>query len=124
MVKQGYGCGGKLLCGSKIMLFVHSSVDDRALRSPHACPLDGCSSLAARPLPSLDSHLRNLTRLERAGLVTQDINQRWYAGPLTTDLLREHYEMRWLLEPIALGQAHGKLTMADLQAKYDRISAA
>lgn len=62
-----------------------------------------------------------LTRLERAGLVTQDINQRWYAGPLTTDLLREHYEMRWLLEPIALGQAHGKLTMADLQAKYDRI---
>ena len=25
-----------------------------------------------------------LTRLERTGLVTQDVNQRWYAGPLTT----------------------------------------
>ena len=46
-----------------------------------------------------------LTRLERTGLVTQDVNQRWYAGPLTAELLREHYEMRWLLEPIALGQA-------------------
>jgi len=42
-----------------------------------------------------------LTRLERTGLVTQDVNQRWYAGPLTVDLLREHYEMGWLLEPIA-----------------------
>ena len=37
------------------------------------------------------------------------MNQRWYAGPLTADLLREHYEMRWLLEPIALGQASPEL---------------
>lgn len=46
-----------------------------------------------------------LTRLERTGLITQDSNQRWYAGPLTAKLIREHFEMRWLLEPIALRQA-------------------
>ena len=62
-----------------------------------------------------------LTRLERAGLVTQDANQRWYAGPLTIDLLREHYEMRWMLEPIALGQAYAGLSEKDLQAKYERL---
>jgi len=46
-----------------------------------------------------------LTRLERAGLIAQEGNQRWYAGPLTADDLREHFEMRWLLEPVALGQS-------------------
>jgi len=61
-----------------------------------------------------------LTRLERTGLVTQDVNQRWYAGPLTTDLLREHYEMRWLLEPIALGHVAPELDLADLDRKYQR----
>lgn len=61
-----------------------------------------------------------LTRLERTGLVTQDMNQRWYAGPLTADLLRAHYEMRWLLEPIALGQVMGELEPDELRAKLDR----
>jgi len=65
-----------------------------------------------------------LTRLERTGLAMQDVNQRWYAGPLTKDLLREHYEMRWLLEPIALGQAHPKLTVDELKAKLARIERA
>lgn len=65
-----------------------------------------------------------LTRLERTGLVTQDVNQRWYAGPLTTDLLREHYEMRWLLEPIALGQVIPELRADDLAAKQERVEKA
>lgn len=65
-----------------------------------------------------------LTRLERTGLVTQDVNQRWYAGPLTTELLREHYEMRWLLEPIALGQVMPELRADDLAAKQERIEKA
>lgn len=65
-----------------------------------------------------------LTRLERTGLVIQDVNQRWYAGPLTTDLLREHYEMRWLLEPIALGQVIPELRAADLAAKQERVEKA
>jgi DNA-binding GntR family transcriptional regulator len=46
-----------------------------------------------------------LTRLERTGLISQSANQRWYAGPLTTDKLRDHFEMRWLLEPQALSQS-------------------
>jgi DNA-binding GntR family transcriptional regulator len=61
-----------------------------------------------------------LTRLERTGLITQDVNQRWYAGPLTAELLREHYEMRWLLEPIALAQALPGLAPADIAAKLAR----
>jgi DNA-binding GntR family transcriptional regulator len=46
-----------------------------------------------------------LTKLERTGLITQEGNQRWYAGPLTAEDLRNHFEMRWLLEPVALGQS-------------------
>jgi DNA-binding GntR family transcriptional regulator len=62
-----------------------------------------------------------LTRLERSGLVTLDVNQRWYAGPLTAELLREHYEMRWLLEPLALEQAMPELRRADLVARRARL---
>ena len=61
-----------------------------------------------------------LTRLERTGLVVQDMNRRWYAGPLTADLLREHYEMRWLLEPIALGQVLPELNPKEIAAKEQR----
>jgi DNA-binding GntR family transcriptional regulator len=61
-----------------------------------------------------------LTRLERTGLVVQDTNRRWYAGPLTADLLREHYEMRWLLEPIALGQVLPELDRREISAKQQR----
>ena len=62
-----------------------------------------------------------LTRLERTGLVTQSLNRRWYAGPLTRELMCEHFEMRWLLEPIALSQSMSVLTVEDLVAKRDRI---
>ena len=65
-----------------------------------------------------------LTRLERTGLVIQDVNRRWYAGPLTTDQLREHYEMRWLLEPIALADALPEVTEQELRTKLDRIERA
>jgi DNA-binding GntR family transcriptional regulator len=50
-----------------------------------------------------------LTRLERVGLISQQGNQRWYAGPLTAEDLRDHFEMRWLLEPVALGQSMDSL---------------
>jgi len=61
-----------------------------------------------------------LTRLERSGLVTLDGNQRWYTEALTVDRLRQHFEMRWLLEPIALGQAMDVLNLDDVAAKRDR----
>ena len=65
-----------------------------------------------------------LTRLERTGLTEKDRNQRWYAGPLTVDRLREHFEMRWLLEPAALGQAMETLSPAGLRAKRERVEKA
>ncbi|MBX3584841.1 MAG: GntR family transcriptional regulator [Rhizobiaceae bacterium] len=58
-----------------------------------------------------------LTKLERTALVTRDSNQRWYAGPLDERLLREHYEVRWLLEPIVLDQIAERLDKAQIRAK-------
>lgn len=63
-----------------------------------------------------------LTKLERTGIVVQESNQRWYAGPLTPDGIRHHFEMRWLLEPVALRQAFPRLTRADLVARRDHLS--
>jgi DNA-binding GntR family transcriptional regulator len=65
-----------------------------------------------------------LTRLERIGLIEKDRNQRWYAGPLTVDRLREHFEMRWLLEPPALGQAMETLSPAELRVKRMHVEKA
>jgi DNA-binding GntR family transcriptional regulator len=65
-----------------------------------------------------------LTRLERTGLIEKVTNQRWYAGPLTVDRLREHFEMRWLLEPAALGQAADVLSPAELRVKRNRVERA
>lgn len=65
-----------------------------------------------------------LTGLDRMGLIEKDRNQRWYAGPMTVDRLREHFEMRWLLEPTALGQAMAAVTPAELEAKRARVEAA
>ena len=62
-----------------------------------------------------------LTQLERTGLVTQDVNQRWYAGRLTEDGLRDHFEMRCLLEPNALGQVMDELTEAELDERLLRV---
>lgn len=64
-----------------------------------------------------------LTQLERTGIVTQDTNQRWYAGPLTSDGIRHHFEMRWLLEPAALRQAFPHLQRSELVARRARIAA-
>ena len=65
-----------------------------------------------------------LTELERTGLIEKVTNQRWYAGPLTVDRLREHFEMRWLLEPAALGQAADTLSTAELRLKRKRVERA
>lgn len=65
-----------------------------------------------------------IARLERSGLVIQDRNQRWYAGPLTPELMREHFEIRWLLEPLALAQAIPGLDQADLAEKRAHVVAA
>lgn len=65
-----------------------------------------------------------LTRLERTGLVTQDVNQRWYAGRLTEAGLRDHFEMRCLLEPTALGQVMDTLPEGEIAERRDRVQKA
>ncbi len=65
-----------------------------------------------------------LTRLERSGLVTQDLNQRWYAGPLTESGLHDHFEMRCLLEPIALGQVMASVSRDEIEERRERAEKA
>lgn len=62
-----------------------------------------------------------LTRLERAGIVVQESNQRWYAGPLTPEGIRQHYEMRWVLEPVALRQSYPRLDLRELANSRARL---
>lgn len=62
-----------------------------------------------------------LTGLERVGFVRQGRNARWYAGRLTVEDLRESYELRWLLEPVALLQAAPGLSRQRLAAARDQI---
>lgn len=44
-------------------------------------------------------------RLQQSGLVQKDDRSRWYAPALTADRVGELYELRWLLEPVALEKA-------------------
>lgn len=44
-------------------------------------------------------------RLQQSGLVHKDDRSRWYAPALTAEHVGELYELRWLLEPVALGKA-------------------
>lgn len=62
-----------------------------------------------------------LAQLERSGIIQQDSNNRWYAGPLSAGEFRHHYEMRWLLEPQALRQAFPMLDRADIEARLERL---
>ena len=48
-----------------------------------------------------------LSRLDRIGLVEQSANGRWLAPRLDARAVREHYQMRALLEPVALSAAMG-----------------
>src|SRR5690606_36776098 len=46
-----------------------------------------------------------ITLLERVGIVRQESNGRWSAGPLDKRRIEELFELRRILEPIALGQS-------------------
>ncbi|MFC7397308.1 GntR family transcriptional regulator [Chelatococcus sp. GCM10030263] len=64
-----------------------------------------------------------LVRLERLGLVRQQ-SSRWYARSLTICGLRDHYEMRWILEPRALEQAAPLLPPGLVERSRKRAAAA
>jgi len=63
-----------------------------------------------------------LLRLERVGLVRQEANARWYAGPLTPRRIKELYEMRILLEPAALFQAMPFVEPRAVKERLARVS--
>lgn len=65
-----------------------------------------------------------LTQLERAGIIEQDSNNRWYAGPLSASEFEHHYEMRWLLEPQALRHAFPHLDMTEVRQRLEKIEKA
>ena len=65
-----------------------------------------------------------LLRLERVGLVQQETNARWYAGPLTPDRIRNLYQMRILLEPEALRQAASRIEPLMVEEKLARVTQA
>jgi DNA-binding GntR family transcriptional regulator len=65
-----------------------------------------------------------LTQLQRAGVVEQDSNGRWYAGPLSAAEFKYHYEMRIFLEPQALRQAAPFLAPHELRQRLRRIRSA
>jgi len=62
-----------------------------------------------------------LTQLERSGVIEQDSNNRWYAGPLSAKVFRHHYDMRRLLEPEALRQAYPFLRKEGLEERRQRL---
>ncbi|WP_084536716.1 GntR family transcriptional regulator [Azospirillum halopraeferens] len=68
-----------------------------------------------------------LARLEHVGIIRKDAGSRWYLPALTDGRVGELYEMRRLLEPVALRQAaaHAPRALlvrmrADLEAVSDR----
>jgi len=63
-----------------------------------------------------------LAQLELAGVIEQDSNKRWYAGPFSAEDFARHFEMRWLFEPQALRQAYPMLKRADLEARLARVA--
>lgn len=65
-----------------------------------------------------------LAQLERLGIIEQDSNNRWYAGPMTEAELEHHFEIRWLLEPQALRQAFPLIGKQDIIERMTRIMAA
>lgn len=53
-----------------------------------------------------------LLRLQEVGIVDKDDRMRWIAPKLTGDHVFDLYEMRWILEPIALRKAAPNLPVA------------
>ena len=64
-----------------------------------------------------------LTRLERVGLVQQASNGHWYVPQLTMRDVEEHYQIRYLLEPIALIEGVASLAPGEVALRLERARA-
>lgn len=65
-------------------------------------------------------------RLQQSGLVQKDDRSRWYAPALTAEHVGELYELRWLLEPVALAKAAPNLPeglLAAMRAELEQALA-
>lgn len=60
-------------------------------------------------------------RLQQRGVVRKDERARWYAPALTPTHVGELYELRWLLEPVALAKAAPNLPPALLAEVRGRL---
>jgi DNA-binding GntR family transcriptional regulator len=56
-----------------------------------------------------------LLRLERLGLLEKDERLRWVVQPLDANRINHLYELRWLLEPVALRGAIGATPAGDVE---------
>ena len=65
-----------------------------------------------------------LARLQERGLVKKNQKSHWVAGPLTAKSMRDHYEIRRLLEPPALLVAAETFSSDELISMRDRVVAA
>ncbi len=65
-----------------------------------------------------------LARLHHDGLIEKDRWSHWTAGPLTARDVKEHFEMRRLLEPAALRLSAPSLPRAEVEAMRGRAAAA
>ncbi|MCW5322356.1 GntR family transcriptional regulator [Verminephrobacter aporrectodeae subsp. tuberculatae] len=63
-----------------------------------------------------------LSRLQERGLVRKNQSSHWVAGPLTAKDIRELYELRTALEPVALRGAMQQTPRATLQALRARCT--
>ena len=64
-----------------------------------------------------------VARLQQRGVVRKDDRSRWFAPALTPDHVGELYELRWLLEPVALVKAAPHLPaglLRDMKASLDQ----
>ncbi len=63
-----------------------------------------------------------LSRLQERGLVTKKRGSQWVTGPLTTETVRQIFEIRILLEPSVIQDARAAWNLADLRHKGETIS--
>jgi DNA-binding GntR family transcriptional regulator len=65
-----------------------------------------------------------VARLQQRGIVQKDLKGRWYAPALTTTHIDELYELRWVLEPLALEKAYPRLPVGILPRLSNAVEAA
>jgi len=90
-----------------------------------SCLVFGCYRIVEAELAAHFSVSRTvardvLGRLQERGLIRKNQSSHWVAGPLTAKHIRELYEMRAVLEPMALKTAWATLPRSTLQDMRDR----